>query len=256
MPEERNDDRSRNRTVIWARPERAAKGPAPSRSRAQISAAAVELADAEGLEAVSMRKVAAMLGVGAASLYRYIENKDELYDLMIDHVEGEDGPPPPLTGAWRVDLTRSRTRTRNSIHRHPWIASLAAGRPAFGPNSLAWAEQGIAAVDGLGLTIDEMLVFGEILRAFVRGFAIGELAGQQALQRAGLTMDQWMDLYGPYMLSVVERGNHPLLARVIIEAETPHAPDRNDLVFTAGLARILDGLGPGGPGADPTEPDG
>ena len=80
--------------MIWARPERAAKGPAPSRSRAQIAAAAVQLADDEGLEAVSMRKVAAALGIGAASLYRYIESKDELYELMVDHVEGEDGPLP------------------------------------------------------------------------------------------------------------------------------------------------------------------
>src|SRR6202167_3531352 len=105
MPKDRREDGSREHTVIWARPERAAKGPAPSRSRAQIATAAVELADAEGLEAVSMRRVATALGIGAASLYRYLESKDELYDLMVDHVEGEDGPPPPLTGDWRADLS-------------------------------------------------------------------------------------------------------------------------------------------------------
>ena len=66
--------------MIWARPRALPKGPAPSRSRAQIAASAVELADAEGLEAVSMRRVAMMLGIGAASLYRYLESKDELYD--------------------------------------------------------------------------------------------------------------------------------------------------------------------------------
>ena len=181
------EDGSRAYTVIWARPERAAKGPAPSRSRAQIAAAAVQLADDEGLEAVSMRKVAAALGIGAASLYRYIESKDELYELMVDLVEGEDGPPPPLSGDWRADLTAFAHKTRASIHRHPWMASLAAGRPTFGPNSLAWAEYGLAAIDGLGLSIDEMLMAGEILRAFVRGYTIGELAEQQALQRAGLT---------------------------------------------------------------------
>jgi AcrR family transcriptional regulator len=242
VPKDRREDGSREHTVIWARPERAAKGPAPSRSRAQIATAAVELADAEGLEAVSMRRVATALGIGAASLYRYIESKDELYDLMVDHVEGEDGPPPPLTGDWRADLSALAHRTRGVILRHPWMASLAAGRPTFGPNSLAWVEHGLAAVDGLGLGIDEMLVAGEILQAFVRGYVITELAEQQALQRAGLTMDQWMDALGPYMMSVVERGEHPLLARVIVDADTPHAKDRNDLVFAAGLERILDGL--------------
>ena len=252
MPKDRREDGSREHTVIWARPERAAKGPAPSRSRAQIATAAVELADAEGLEAVSMRRVATALGIGAASLYRYIESKDELYDLMVDHVEGEDGPPPPLTGDWRADLSALAHRTRGVIHRHPWMASLAAGRPTFGPNSLAWVEHGLAAVDGLGLGIDEMLVAGEILQAFVRGYVIAELAEQQALQRAGLTMDQWMDALGPYMMSVVERGEHPLLARVIVDADTPHAKDRNDLVFAAGLERILDGLVSDG---RPDEPD-
>jgi AcrR family transcriptional regulator len=235
---------SREHTVIWARAERAAKGPAPSRSRAQIASAAVQLADDEGLEAVSMRKVAATLGIGAASLYRYIESKDELYELMVDHVEGEDGPPPPLTGDWRADLSTFAHKTRSSIHRHPWMASLAAGRPTFGPNSLAWAEHSLAAIDRLGLSIDEMLMAGEILRAFVRGYVIGEMAEQQALQRAGLTMDQWMHALGPYMLSVVDQGKHPFLARVMMDADTPHAQDRDDLVFAAGLERILDGIAP------------
>ena len=235
---------SREHTLIWARPERAAKGPAPSRSRAQIAAAAVELADAEGLEAVSMRRVAAVLGIGAASLYRYLESKDELYDLMIDHVEGEGGPPPPVTGDWRADLADLAHKVRGSIHRHPWMASLATGRPTFGPSSLAWNEYGLAAIDGLGLSIDEMLMANEILQAYVRGSAMSELAEQQALQRAGLSREQWMEAVGPYMMSVVQRGEHPHLARVVLDADTPHAEDRKDLVFNAGLARILDGLVP------------
>jgi AcrR family transcriptional regulator len=241
---EPEDEESREYTVIWARPERAAKGPAPSRSRPQIAVVGVQLADDEGLEAVSMRRVAAALGIGAASLYRYIESKDELYELMVDHVEGEDGPPPPLTGDWRADLSTFAHKTRGSIHRHPWMASLAAGRPTFGPNSLAWAEHSLAAIDRLGLSIDEMLMAGEILRAFVRGYVIGEMAEQQALQRAGLTMDQWMHALGPYMLSVVDQGKHPFLARVMMDADTPHAQDRDDLVFAAGLERILDGIAP------------
>ena len=124
------------------------------------------------------------------------------------------------------------------------MASLAAGRPTFGPNSLAWAEHSLAAIDRLGLSIDEMLMAGEILRAFVRGYVIGEMAEQQALQRAGLTMDQWMHALGPYMLSVVDQGKHPFLARVMMDADTPHAQDRDDLVFAAGLERILDGIAP------------
>jgi AcrR family transcriptional regulator len=160
-------------TVVWARPERAAKGPAPSRSRAQIAAAAVALADAEGLEAVSMRRVAAELGIGAASLYRYVLRKDELYDLMVDLAEGEDGPPAPLTGDRRADLTAIAHRTRAVIHRHPWMATLAPGRPPYGPNSLVRAEHFLAALDGLGMDIDEMFTASEVLQAFVRGYVVG-----------------------------------------------------------------------------------
>jgi AcrR family transcriptional regulator len=81
---------SSSRGVIWDRPERAPRGPVPSLSREEITAAAVTMADAQGIEAVSMRTLAVQLGVGAASLYRYIDRKDELIDLMVDAVMGDD----------------------------------------------------------------------------------------------------------------------------------------------------------------------
>jgi AcrR family transcriptional regulator len=232
------------RVLIWARPERAAKGPAPSRSRRQIAAAAVALADAEGMEVVSMRKVAAALEIGAASLYGYIDSKDELYDLMVDWVEGEDGPPPSLSGDWRPDLSGLAHRIRGSILRHPWMASVAAGRPSFGPNSLAWTEHGLAAMDDLEISIDEKLIASEILQAFARGFATRELAEQQALQRGGLTADEWARAVAPYIESVVSSGKYPRFGRVVSDADLPHSENRQELLFTMGLERVLDGLFP------------
>lgn len=230
--------------LIWGRPERAAKGPTPSRSRAQIAAAAVALADAEGLEAVSMRKVAASLEIGTASLYGYLDSKDELYDLMVDWVEGEGGPPPSPSGDWRADLSGLAHRIRGSICRHSWMASIATGRPGFGPNSLAWTEYGLAAMDGLGLTVDQMLIASEMLQAFVRGYAIRELAEQQALQRAGLDADEWGRVLAPYMESVEKSGRYPRFMRVVRDAHVPHAENRMDLIFTTGLDRILDSILP------------
>lgn len=230
--------------VIWDRPERAAKGPAPSRNRRQIAAVAVALADAEGIEAVSMRKVAAALEVGTTSLYGYVDSKDELYDLMVDWVEAEDGPPPPLSGDCRADLARLAHRIRGSIRRHPWMAGVTAGRPNFGPNSLAWIEYGLAAMGELGLTVDEMLIASEVLQAFVRGFALRELAEQQALRRAGRTADEWGRMHGPYLESVERSGRYPWFTRIVRDARVPHAENRPELIFATGLDRILDSLLP------------
>src|SRR5262245_25957268 len=115
--------------VIWARPDRAGRGPRPAHSRAAIAAAAVRIADAEGLDAVSMRRLAAELGAGATSLYRYVARKDDLLDLMVDAVVGEGPPPAAPSGDWRADLREIAYSTRALILRHPWAAMLLAGRP-------------------------------------------------------------------------------------------------------------------------------
>jgi len=244
LPTNREKDPSHVSESIWTRPERAGKGPAPSKTRQQIAAAAVALADADGMEAVSMRKVAAALQIGAASLYGYVHNKDELHELMVDWVEGEDGSPPALSGDWRGDLSTLAHRLRQSILRHPWMASVAAGRPSFGPNSLAWTEYGLAAMDELGLTIDEMLIASEVLQAFVRGFTLREFAERQALSRAGLEAAEWGRVLGPYLESVQRSGRYPRFTRVVQEARVPHAENRQELMFTTGLDHILDSLLP------------
>src|SRR5436305_2028815 len=146
--------------VIWSRPERAARGPAPSLSRDEITTAAVKLADTQGIEAVSMRALAVELGVGAASLYRYVARKDELIDLMADAVMGND-LRFELRGGWREDLRSFARGLRAMTLRHPWMAVEGAGRRNFGPNTAWRYEQVLSAIDGLGLEIDEMLVMLE-----------------------------------------------------------------------------------------------
>jgi AcrR family transcriptional regulator len=228
--------------VVWMRPERAGKGPAPSHSRAEITATAIALADAEGIDAVSMRNVAAKLGAGTGTLYRYVARKDDLIDLMIDAVEGEDGGPAPLSGDWRHDLRAFARRARSIMRRHPWVAVLTAGRPTLGPNELRLSEHTLQAIAGLGLTIDEMLVSLETLQAFVRGYTLGELAEQEAIRRSGLEREQWMTAYAPYLQTILDGGQHPLVARVVLDAEGPHADDQDERGFELGLDRILDGL--------------
>src|ERR1700729_1296077 len=141
---------SSRQKVIWDRPERAAHGPTPSLTREEITTAAVALADAQGIEAVSMRALAVELGVGAASLYRYVARKDELIDLMVDAVMGTD-LKFEVRGDWREDLRSFAHGLRAMVLRHPWMAVPSAGLRNFGPNTAQCHEQVLSAIDGLGL---------------------------------------------------------------------------------------------------------
>jgi AcrR family transcriptional regulator len=229
------------RSVIWERPERAARGPAPSLSREQITTAAVRLADTQGIEAVSMRALAIELGVGAASLYRYVARKDELVELMVDAVMGDD-LKFEVGGEWREDLRSFAHGLRAMALRHPWMAVPSAGQRGFGPNTAHCHEQVLSAIDGLGLDIDEMLVMIETLDAFVRGRVLEELSEQEAIRRSGLDQEQWMATQVPYIRSLIESGRYPLLTRVVLDARAPHDPYRLEHGFDLGLERVLDGL--------------
>jgi AcrR family transcriptional regulator len=232
---------SESRGVIWDRPERAAHGPTPSLTREEIAAAAVALADARGIEAVSMRSLAVELGVGATSLYRYVDRKDELIELMVDSVMGND-LDFEVQGEWRHDLRSFAHALRAMTLRHPWMAVPSAGLRNFGPNTAELYEQVLGTIDGLGLDIDDMLVMVETLDAFVRGRVFEELSEQEAVRRSGLDQDQWMESQIPYIQSLIESGRYPLLTRVVLEARAPHDPDRLQNGFDLGLERVLDGL--------------
>jgi AcrR family transcriptional regulator len=230
-----------SRGIIWERPERAARGPAPSLSREKITRAAVRLADRQGIEALSMRVLADELGVGAASLYRYVVRKDELIELMVDAMMGSD-LDFEVGGDWREGLRAFAHGLREMILRHPWLAAPSAGLRSFGPNTAERYEQVLGLIDGLGLDIDEMLVMVETLDAFVRGRALEELSEQEAVRRSGLDQEQWMQTQIPYIRSLIESGRYPILTRVVLDARAPHDPDRLKNGFDMGLERVLDGL--------------
>jgi len=227
--------------VIWNRPERATRGPVPSLSRRQIAGAAVSLADTRGIEAVSMRTLAVELGVGATSLYRYVARRDELIELMVDAVMGDD-LHFDVQGNWRQDLRSFAHGLRAMILRHPWMTVPSAGLRNFGPNTADCYEQVLGTVVDLGLEIDDMLVMVETLDAYVRGRVLEELSEQEAVRRSGLDHEQWMQTQVPYIESLINSGRYPILTRVVFDAQAPHDPDRLAHGFDLGLERVLDGL--------------
>jgi AcrR family transcriptional regulator len=224
--------------VIWARLDQSAQRPKPLLTHHQIVAAAIEIADSEGLQALSMRKVAARLGAGTMSLYRYVANKDDLLDLMVDAILGEELPDKP-SGDWRSELAEQARRVRRGARRHPWAIGFMLARPNLGPQALRTIEHAMAAVDGLGLDIDQMLDMVATVGAFAVGFVQAELAEQEAQRRTGLTEEQWRARMAPYIRRLIATGRYPYLERIVIEAED--FPDI-DTTFERRLSYVLDGL--------------
>ncbi|MEV0154731.1 helix-turn-helix domain-containing protein [Micromonospora sp. NPDC050686] len=128
------------RQPIWTRPHRGTRGPAPTHSRDDIVTAAIALADAEGLAAVSMRAVATTLGTGAGSLYRYLSSRDDLLDLMTDRVVGELRPYPTADGDPLDGMLRQARRQLALYQRHPWLLDVAHRPSGMGPETLAWFD--------------------------------------------------------------------------------------------------------------------
>jgi AcrR family transcriptional regulator len=198
--------------------------------------AAITIADREGLDALTMRRVAQQLGAGTMSLYWHVRNKDELIELMRDQVAGEHTLQP--SGDWRSDLARFARDTRAMFLRHPWLASVAFGTPPLGPNSLRQDELTMAAMSSLGVDLQTQGAIGATVYFFVFGFVLRELAQDQLQQRTGVTIQQWRAQVGPYIQQQLATGRYPNLQR----AYTSGGDLDNDAAFEFILTFILDAV--------------
>jgi AcrR family transcriptional regulator len=222
--------------LVWERGRRPRRRPAPGED--QIAAAAVAIADAEGLAAVTMRRLAGELGTGTTSLYRYVADKDELLERMVDSAYAEEPGSAIPTGDWRADLRAVALATLATMLRHPWLAAEQLTRPAFGPNALARMELAWAAA--AGLTSDATLANGALtaLLDYVAGAAGRQLGEREAQRRSGLSQDQWRATVAPYLRSVVASNKYPHLARRITDAAELSFGEQ----FEFGLDCLLDGI--------------
>ncbi|MFB7667252.1 TetR/AcrR family transcriptional regulator [Kitasatospora sp. NPDC056138] len=215
--------------LIWLLPEHSGRGPRPAHSRASIAAAAVRIADAEGLDAVSMRKVAAELGAGTMSLYNYVPKKEHLFDLMVDQIAGEYELPTEPSGDWRADLTALAGRQLAVLRRHGWAARLIATRPSLGPNGLRYTEHFLGALAGTELTGSAKMEAMSQLNGFLCQFAEWERSATGSSPR-------WISDMVTYLQGVAMSGGYPRLAQVLAEGPAPSGPDA---VFDRLLQRIL-----------------
>jgi AcrR family transcriptional regulator len=219
---------------------------ADSLSRDQIVRAAIAVADAEGAEAVSMRRIARELNAGTMSLYWHIGSKEELLDLMLDEVQAETRIPEP-SGDWRADLRELACNTRTALHRHRWMMDFMGGRPPMGPKSLQGLERALAALDGLGLGAAEAITIVMTVSTYVLGAVlreVQEIKGEayQSAELAGLSDAQREAAVAEFVARLRATGRYRHLAAMIDSGVDPDSPQTRQARFEFGLDCLLDGI--------------
>lgn len=228
---------------VWTRPKRGRRREQPALTQEQIVAAAIKLLDADGLDALSMRKLGAELGAVATAVYWHVANKDELLELVVDHVYGElEVPVITEASQWRQGAIATAMSMRELIQRHPWLAATLAdvGIMYVGPNLMAVSDRMMALYETGGFALIEADQASKTVLGFVLGLASNEAATRTRLARTGETVEEWIGKAWPAAQRAAE--NHPRMkALYAAYAERDMGANADD-AFTYGLERILDGL--------------
>ena len=225
---------------VWTRPPRKERS---TLTREQIVSEAVRLLDSEGIEALSMRKLAARLEAGATSIYWHVANRDELIDLIIDEIYGElEVPDPDDTPDWRPAVRRVAHDMRSGILRHPWMVSVLDHLAAvhMGPNATRLSERLIGLFQNAGFELREAERALSTVSAYVIGSAMAEAAFRNWLVRHGQSEQDWL----AESQRVAERAteNYPRLRELVAGYEGVDVQKTMDEDFDYGLDCVLDGL--------------
>lgn len=248
-------DPRRSMELLWGADPGTRRGPKPGLSVEAIVAAAVELADREGLGAVSMRRVAEQLGKSAMALYTYVPGKAELLDLMLDTTLGELPTDLDPTDGWRAAVEASARHTWDLYHRHPWILQVSGSRAVLGPHEFDGYELQVRLVDGLGLSGVEMARVANVIGQFVAGSAKAVSDARTAEQTTGVSDEDWWAARSPLLDELAGDQwdvRYPTLTRLDAEQAfdqvdrpdetTPYLVQDALDTFEFGLQRLLDGI--------------
>ncbi|MEU8520676.1 TetR/AcrR family transcriptional regulator C-terminal domain-containing protein [Streptomyces sp. NBC_01216] len=205
----------------------------------RIVAAAVTVADAEGLAAVSMRRVAAELAVATMSLYRHVADKEDLLTRMMDTVIAERPLPAEPPGGWREAIELAARQLWDLFRRHPWLApALSVTRPQMITSALPYSEWMLTVLQAHGLDLRSAFTAHLMLLNYARGIAVNLETEREAEAHSGLDSEEWMDTQEPTLLAILATGRFPALSRL---ATAGYDLDL-DALFEFGLQRLLDGL--------------
>jgi AcrR family transcriptional regulator len=237
-------DRSRSLRLLWRIPGDGPRhGPKQGLSIDAIITVATALADAESLDAVTMRKVAHDLRVAPMTLYTYVRGKAELVDLMLDAAYSDMFRADTSGKPWRERLTAVAEENRTLFLAHPWAATIALNRPPLGPGLMTKYEHELSAFDGLGLDDiqrDSALTF---LLNFAHSNARDAAAARAAQHDSTVTDEQWWAASAPLLAAVFDEHAYPLATRVGTAAGSSQGSAYDpEFAYSFGLLRVLDGL--------------
>lgn len=212
-----------------------------------IITAAMTLADTDGVDALSMRKVAEQLGVGTMSLYTHVPSKADLIDLMFDTAYGElyasVETPSQQPGGWRGALAFIARQNWDLYHRHPWMLRAATGRQGLGPHAVLKYEAELRPLDRLGLSDVEMDAVLALILTHVEGAARAQVTQEQTQQDTDMTEEEWWIARAPLLDKLADPARFPVATRVGQAAgqeyQSAYSPE---FAFTFGLERILAGI--------------
>ncbi|MEU0921346.1 TetR/AcrR family transcriptional regulator [Streptomyces cyaneofuscatus] len=238
-------DIARSLELLWGTGDRPSRGPKPGLTLDRIVTAAIAVADAEGLAAVSMRRLSTELGTGTMSLYRYVPGKAELLDLMLDRVLGEPLPDepgrpaadPPAPDDWRVAINRMATTYLDNLRRHPWLLKINQARTVLGPSALRGLELSLAALRSMGLRDPELIGVIITVNSFVEGLARTQGDAEEAVAQTGLSDEEFWDSQRPYLERAMLSGAYPMMASM---SEDTFSADFDHFAF--GLERLIAGF--------------
>ncbi len=238
-------DPIRTLELMWGRAPAGKRGPKSRTSVAELVAAAVAIADAEGIEAVSTRRVAEAVGISPMSFYTHIPDKAVLLDLMLDAVatgpEAGQEPPKFRPEDWRANVTMVARSFRAFYLAHPWALQIGTHRPALGPNTVRAYDTFLSAFDGLGLTEIEMDFSVILVANYVHGAVRDVVRASMVKAQTGMSDDEWWYTIEPFM-QTLDFSPYPVASRVGAVVGELYGLGNPDLAFDFGLEIILDGL--------------
>ena len=224
---------------IWSLPERGERGPKPGHSRAEIAAAAIRIADAEGIAAVTMRRVAAELGTGTMSLYNYVPAKEHLVQLMADQTAGEYVYPPGPSPGSRAAIAELARQGRDIARRHPWLPAVMHRPPPMGPSTLRYIDYFLGLLAGTGLGTAAKMEMIAIINGFALMYGAMQVALDDERARTRITEQEQQAAPVKVLVEAAASGIYPNLAAALA-APSPQSrtADQN---FDSCLIRLIDG---------------